>query len=183
MKNLILVFTALITIASCSNKFSEEIKEINSMMASLDSAKEVLYSIDTGKVFSRIKEIESTLQRIIEVNDSVNKEEALLIDDYMLNKKYYTRISGRFNSLFEHIETIPMQLKNLKSDLSKDLIEKEKASQYLENEKMATESVLRSIRLINERLIGLNEEYDKTYEKVLILIQKKEEAKVDSVES
>ena len=171
MKNVIVLFLGVIGLQACSTKFTQEIAEIDRLLFSLDSAKVVMMSWDTGKVYRRIKTVENKVGYFIQHNDSASKETAILIDEYSNCQKYYRKMSMRFPAMFENIETIPMQLENLKTDLSKNLIEEEKAMQYLSTEKLAAEGLLESVRMIDNRFPSLDSTFEQTHEKILHLIQ------------
>ena len=73
--------------------------------------------------------------------------------------------------IYEEIETIPVQLENLKSDLSKNLIPKEKAKKFLTVEYMAAESLISGIETLNQAMDELDMSFPESREKILHLIQ------------
>lgn len=171
MKRFVLLLVTTITLFSCKSPYVSEIAGIDSLLVALDSAKIKLHKLDTGLVYQRIREANKNLNFITNKVDSVNKEQGIALDTYHNSRKYYSRLSERFPALFEQVETIPMQLKNLRNDLSKNLIEKDLAEKYYTNELTAAHSVIENIDQITERMVSLNESYEQSREKILLLIQ------------
>lgn len=171
MKALFTLILAISLFASCSNSYVSEIKTIDSLLISLDSSRSVLYGLDTGLIYQRIRTSTNNINYIFNHNDSVNREQAFIMEDYVLSRKYYSRMAQKFPRLFEDIETVPRQLENLKKDLSKDLIPKDKAPKYIMEEKIAAESMIVSINQIAQRLESLDKTYIESHEKILHLIQ------------
>ena len=165
-----LLLFALFT-STCKNPYQAEIQKIDSMLVRLDTVRTILYQIDTVLINNRIKKIDEVLKKIMANYDTVDRENAFLIDDYHNVKKYYIKGSSRLGVFYEEIEVIPAQLKNLKADLSKNLIEGDKASLYLLNEEMAVEGICSGITGLANRFETLNKDFEKTDKKILPLIQ------------
>jgi hypothetical protein len=171
MKTFITLILAVSLFASCSNSYTSEIKTIDSLLISLDSSRNLLYAMDTGLVYKRIQTCTDNINYIFNHNESVNREQAFIIDDYSLCRKYYSKFAQKFPRLFDDIETVPRQLENLRKDLSKDLIPKEKASKFLIEEQLAAESMIESINQMAQRFESLDRSFIDSHEKILHLIQ------------
>ncbi len=177
----LIVVVSLLT--SCSNSYSPEIKVIDSLLVALDSSKTVLYNLDTGQVYRRIKTCTRNINYIYNNDDTVNREQAFFIDDYSLCRKYYGKIAQKFPRLFEEIETVPKQLENLKRDLSKNLISQDKAAKFLAEEQRAAEIIVENILQIAERFKSLDKSFIESHEKILNLIQTIDSSKEANPES
>ena len=177
-----LIFMSVLLFA-CGTKFEEEIAVIDRLQASLDSAKIAVYKWDTGKVYKRITQIEYNVAYIANNKDTLSRDDAFLIDEYSNCRKYYMKMSMKFPAIYENIETLPMQLKNLKKDLSKNLIEKEKATEYLLNEEEMAFGLLENIIVIDRRFESLDATYDSSHEKIIHLIQTIDSSKATFKES
>ena len=144
---------------------------IDSLLVVLDSSKTVLYNLDTGLVYKRINTCARNLNYIYNNKDSVSKEQAFVIDDYALCRKYYGKFAQKFPRLFDEIETVPRQLEYLKKDLSKNLIAKDKADKFLYDEQLAAEIIIESIFKMAIRFESLDKSFEESHEKILHLIQ------------
>lgn len=167
--------TALLLFAiftsTCKNPYQAEIHKIDSMLVSLDTVRTILYQIDTAQINKRIRKIDEVLKKIMTNYDTVDRERAFLIDDYYNIRKYYNKGLSRLGVFYEEIEVIPAQLKNLKTDLSKNLIASDKADLYLLNEEMAVEGICSGITGLASRFETLDRDFEKTDKKILLLIQ------------
>ena len=70
-----------------------------------------------------------------------------------------------------------MQLTNLKTDLSKNLIEEEKIEEYVKNESEMARALFESIIKMDKGMNKINEPYLETEEKIILLIQRLESEK------
>lgn len=183
MRILTLLTTLIIFVSSCSTKYETEIAQIDDLLIRLDSAKKQLHSMDTGLVYKRIKMCDKNLSIIFTTKDTIDKSNAFLIDDYGNVKKMYGRVAQKFPRLFEDIETIPRQLENLKTDLSKNLIEEDKAKEYMLNEGVAAESIIQIIQQSETQIDNLNSVFTESHEKILHLIQTIDDSDENTVES
>lgn len=168
--SLFLVFISFI-LFSCSRVHEAGIKSIDSLLVELDSARIRLYKLDTGKVYRHIRQIENEVKTVVSQGKAVTKENALILEKYNNARKGYSKFAERFPILFEEIETIPAQLRNLRSDLSKNLIEKEEAVLYLSKEIMAATALIQTIEGIESGIVRMDALFDESKEKVLHLIQ------------
>ena len=183
MRTLTLITVLLLFASSCSTKYETEIAKIDNWLVNLDSAKKQLHSMDTGLVYKRIVMSDKNLAIIFKTKDTIERSYAFLIDDYANCKKLYGKIAQKFPSLFEEIETIPRQLENLKTDLSKNLIEKEKVDGYMLNEGMAAENIIRIIKESETSINNLDAVFNESHEKILHLIQTLDDGDENDVES
>lgn len=157
--------------STCRNPYQAEIQKIDSMLLRLDTVRVTLNQIDTALINKRIKKIDEVLKKVMADYDTVDRERAFLIDDYYNIRKYYSKGLSRLSVFYDEIEVIPAQLKNLKTDLSKNLIETDKASLYLLNEEMAVEGIYSGITGLASRFETLHRDFEKTDKKILLLIQ------------
>jgi hypothetical protein len=171
MKSLIPIFSFLLFISSCTSPYVTEIQIIDSLSVSLEKAKIQLKSLDTGMVFRNMREVEKNVGLIVKHKDSIGKEEVILVEEYQIIRRNYEKLTVKLPTFYEDIETIPVQLSNLKKDLSKNLIPDEKAHEYLANEMTAAESMIEAVTALNKSLDNLNKRFDVSQEKILHLIQ------------
>lgn len=171
MKLLLPVLTLLLFGTSCSNNYQAEITAIDGLIVRLDSAKQLLQLLDTGRVFGRMDDMEKNVKLISTYADSINREEALVIEEYRVLKRAYEKSVKNVQFIYEDIETIPVQLENLKKDLSKNLVEPDKAQAYLLNETLAAESVFEAISDAYNQVANMENRYHISQEKILHLIQ------------
>ena len=122
MRRLIFVIPVLLILARCSSPYKSEIRQLDSLLVLLDSAKTVVHKLDSGLIFERKRNSFQNLAIISSITDTLSREDVFLLDKYSSYLKAYNKWSTRLMALYGEVEVIPMQLINLKKDLSKNLI-------------------------------------------------------------
>ena len=177
MRRLIFVIPVLLILAQCSSPYKSEIRQLDSLLVLLDSAKTIVHKLDSGLIFERKRNTFRNLAIISTMTDTLAREDVFLLDKYSSYLKAYNKWSSRLIALYEEVEVIPMQLINLKKDLSKNLIEKERSVGYMKNEMEMARLVIQAVFTLDEGLRKNNEVYIETEEKVILLIQRLESQK------
>ncbi|HAW52156.1 MAG TPA: hypothetical protein DCX54_07500 [Flavobacteriales bacterium] len=177
MRKLIFVIPVLLIFARCSSHYKGEIAQLDSLITLLDSAKNVVHKLDSGLLFQRKRAVFHNLAVISSTTDTLSRDDVFLLDTYSSYLKAYNKWSSRLLALYEEVETIPMQLKNLKLDLSKNLIPKEQAEKYVKNESEMARLVIEAVFKLDRGFRDNNEPYIETEEKVLLLIKRLESQK------
>lgn len=172
MRKLIFIIPLLLILAQCTSPYKGEIAQLDSALLALDSAKQTLHNLDTGLIYQRYRQINENLLRLSSIDDTLTKEDAFLIDAYSSQFKAYTRWSGQIAPLYEEVEVVPSQIENLKIDLSKNLIDKEKTSEYVKNEIEMAKYVTASVYKMQLGTVKINQTYLDTEEKIILLIQR-----------
>ena len=174
MNRLIYISALAVLLTMCSNPYQKEIAEIDSTLITLDSARKILSAVDEAILNDRLSKGEEALADIEKSTDSLAKEDAYLIDDFHSYVKAYSRWMPRLSIMKEEIEVIPRQLENLRTDLSKNLIEKEKAREYMNKEMAAATSLMQSIHDLGMGLNDIDSAYQEAEKKVLLLKERLE---------
>lgn len=182
MRNLIFLLPLLALFVKCSTPYQSEIKEIDSLLVVLDSAKFILNQVDYEVLLETKAHGEAKFIRLNELVDTVGKKEAILLDQYGALLKAYRKWGEKYPAFEEYVEVIPMQLKNLKKDLSNNLLDPDEAIIYLENESIATMSIYESINQMYSGLNSIEESFQQYDEKVLHLIQRLELDQKEEIE-
>ena len=177
MRKLIFALPVLLIFARCSSPYTSEIAQLDSLLTLLDSAKTVLHKVDSGLIFQRKRASLHNMSVISTTTDTLTREDIFLLDTYASYSKGYKKWSTRIVALYEEVETIPMQLRNLKKDLSKNLIPTDKSAQYMRNESDMARLVIEAVFKLDEGVKRNNAPYIETEEKILLLIQRLESQK------
>jgi len=176
-KVLIFLFPLLLSVNACKNPHETRIQEIETLMFALDSAKTVLHNMDTGMVIRRYRSCNENLQRISALADTVGRDDVFLIDEYARYQKAYRKALEKIGPFFEEIEVLPMQLENLKKDLSKNLIDEKQATSFLKNESHAAITLSQVIFQMSNGLQSIDADFIVCEEKILHLIERLEALK------
>ena len=177
MRNLIFAIPLLLILARCSSPNQGEIAQLDSLLVLMDSAKSVVHKLDSGLIFQRRTQINKNLYKISASADTMPREDIFLIDKYSSYFKAYSKWSGQIEMLYDEVEIVPMQLTNLKTDLSKNLIEEEKIAEYVKTESEMARVLIESIMKMDMGMKKINEPYIETEEKIILLIQRLESEK------
>ena len=181
MRIIAITLLSVLALTACKSPYVSEISEIDSLLVELDSAKKILYMQDTGKAFERIRVVEQNIAKLYRRMDTVSPEEAIVIGNYANFRKYYSKWVKRFPTYFESIETIPVQLKNLRTDLTKNLIPEDKVDGYFNNEKKAAGELVKGIHDMKSNFDFMDMSFDSNHEKILHLIQSLDTTAVSEV--
>ncbi|MEQ8324830.1 MAG: hypothetical protein RIC15_03795 [Vicingaceae bacterium] len=174
MRKFIFIIPLTLLFAQCSTPYTAEISRIDSLITLMDSAKVLVSKVDSGIVHQRRRLCEKNMKRIVELTDTVSREEVFMLDRYGAFQKAYTKWGSKMGLLSEEVEVIPVQLRNLRTDLSKNLIPQEKVRTYLENEEFAAVAVYQTCQQMYTGLQSIDKAYLEAEEKVLLLIQRLE---------
>jgi len=177
MSKIIFIIPLILILTRCSTPYQGEVAQIDSLLVLMDSAKSVVYKIDTGLMFQRTIQMQNNLAKLSSLVDTLPKKYLLDINNYSMYYKAYRTWSSRIGTLYEEVEVIPMQLTNLRTDLSKNLIEKEKVAEHLKNETEMARLIIESVKRLDVGLKKINQPYIDTEEKVILLIQRLESEK------
>lgn len=179
MKALIPLLSVFLFFFSCTSPYVAEIQIIDSLSVSLERAAAQLKDLDTGRVNRNMQDVVRNVKTIVKHKDSISKEDVIMVEEYQIIKRNYEKLMVKMPRLYEDIETIPVQLTNLKKDLSKNLIPDEKAHEFVANEATAAESMIKAITDMKASIDNLNKRFDVSQEKILHLIQSLDTAAVE----
>ena len=182
-KALVFILPLLFSLNACKNPHEARIQEIETLLFALDSAKTVLHKMDTGLIFKRNRDCNARINSINRLADTVSRDAVFLIDEYARYQKAYRKAIQKIYPFFEEIEVLPMQLENLKQDLSKNLIDDNQAAQYLKNESVAAITLSQVIFQMDNGLNSIDSAYIVCEEKILHLIERLEALKQENLES
>ena len=181
MNRLLFLLPFVFILTNCSSPYKAEIQQLDVLSLRLDSARLVMNKLDTGLLFSRIRESEKKLAHINTLSDTLTKEDIYLIDSYVSYSRSYGKLTRQVYTLYEDVEVLPMQVENLITDLSNNAISKEKCVQYMQNETEMAEIVINKVGQINAALTRSSDPYIEIEEKIILLIQRLESE--NSIES
>lgn len=148
MKLLNFFFVALLGIcffSSCSNstKYAAEIKQLDSVLASVDSALIKFNSIDTTAMAEQLKEIKQDLKTCEEnIKDTLTIEIAALLSEYRSSAKPFKTILERHAAYKNDLSKSKQQLEHLIHDLKIDKVDASKAASYIQDELIAASKAI-----------------------------------------
>ena len=177
MRLLLSIVLVAAATSSCNTEYETELATIDSLLVKLDSARSILYTIDTTTAFQRLESAEENIRLIQGMGIALSREDLFLLDEYNSNRKAYSRWNARLSIFYEEIETIPVQLRNLRRDLSRILIEREEAGKFMNSESTAVLAITTGITDMSKRFALLDKSFPPLQEKILNLIVKLEDEK------
>ena len=135
----------LLAFSSCKNKtdYSKEISRLDSAVAKLKEAEKVFLSVDTNS----LKNIyNSSQEKLHLITDKISKDTVKKKTAMFLSEAYSH--TGNLHNLLENKKFMERALKDgeqrisdLKHDLTEDLIEKNKSTEYIVNELSASQKI------------------------------------------
>jgi chromosome segregation ATPase len=154
MKKYIVLFLVIaLAFNACKNAYEKELGEVEGLMNILVETENTLLSVDTSRAFSATRLIKQDLDQLEASKDTLNKEEAFMLDDYYSRKKKLFRLTSNYSDFVHKINFAKNQLNSLKQDLSNGLIKKEDFEQHYKNEQSA---VMELNKKINKDVNGLD---------------------------
>lgn len=126
-----------IGLGACNTPNQNEIKEVEALIAKVDSTEKALLSLDTAKIFGTKRQLATDIKEFERIKDTLTREEAFRVADYFGSKKKFYRLSARYPQFIADIELSKKQLNNLKQDLENDLVKKDYYSTYYADEHSA----------------------------------------------
>ncbi len=143
----IILCTALF--ACNSTPYTEEIREAEKLIATLDSAEGELAEIDTAGVRNASKGYSAKVgfiqNKFKNSQDTIDRELAELLTGYKELKKPYQRFIPIYESTRKEIEFSGKQLRNLKFDLENNSLDSQMVAEFMQAERDAVKKVIQSI--------------------------------------
>lgn len=169
MKSLIVYFGLVISficlLASCGMqpKLQDEITIVDSLENEVKEIEKEFEAIDVSKAEGIYEDVTSNLDESMKLlENSATNEQGRYISNYANITKAFKKMSFKVAKLSKEIAFTKDQLKNLKQDLENDLLEKEVAQKYIQEEREAIETLRESV---DEFSNGLDYAYN-TYNKL-----------------
>lgn len=161
---LIIACSLLISVASCSGRYSEEIKYVEVLQEQLDSNQQNL-NLDAPLFQLRAEHIESTLRTFAnDYNQTMSKELGDNLSKYKNVQKIYKRNSNNYNLCLKEQEELSNQLDNLAKDVQSGKLSKEEFKTYYRTEKTDINELIRKSKEINKNLYEIESEYTRLTE-------------------
>lgn len=153
MKKIILILLSgsiLLNLNSCTeHPYSSEIKQVAALQSQLDSLNDVFRTLDLEDAVLKgiqIKEDAEELKMYIRnYPEAMTTEIGTLIDDLKAAGKTYGTIEKGHSQLREDLFTSKKQLKNLKADLQKNILVREKVQDYMISEKKSMKVLVKNV--------------------------------------
>ena len=177
--SLILGFTA----CEEETKYSGEIKELNSLSSSVDRMLVELQRIDTAELANIKADVEQNLLNMKRVYhaDTINMEDAELLQDYKAIKQATKKLSESRRALIEELKYSNKQLESLAADLEDNLLEAEKVQKFMEDEKLAVKNQLLKGQQLLDHVDYVKENYPELNPAILKILNR--EMKEDQKEN
>lgn len=135
----------LLVFSSCKQKtdYSKEITRLDSSLAILHETEKGFLLIDTGAIRSTYESTKDKIKSISEKisNDTVKKDLAILLSDAHEHVGNIVNLLENKKHLERALSEGQQRINNLKHDLQKDLIEKNKSAEYVINEINASQKI------------------------------------------
>lgn len=160
MKNYILILIVTITFVftACKNEMEKEVGEVEGLISMVNEIEKTVLSIDTTKAFQVKRQISKDLALIESLGDTLDREQAFMLDDYYFGKKRLFRFYNNYKDFITQIDYSKEQLNNLKQDLNNGLVTKEKFKEYYLAEQA---SVMSLNGKVNKSVGGIEESIQK----------------------
>lgn len=159
MRKFTLVLVGMIIVfSSCKNEMSKEIGEVDGLITMVNEIEKTVLSVDTAKAFQTKRQISKDLELIENIGDTLDKEDAFILDDYYSGKKRLYRFHENYEDFINQIDYAKNQLKNLKQDLNNGKVTKEKYKEYY---MLEHGSILELNSKVNKSVGGIEEAMQK----------------------
>jgi len=153
----------LTTSCNKSDKYTKEIKQLDSIMIAIDSSFKILKQIDTSQAGKNLKEIKNNLKTIeTNLKDTLNYENAMLLSEYRSCKKPFQIIVDKCDYYYNELNTAKKQVDNLKHDLSIEKIDASNVNSFMSNEFTYAGKTIESIHLLHTISKMYFEKFDST---------------------
>ncbi|MGB0882086.1 MAG: hypothetical protein ACPGSO_03975, partial [Vicingaceae bacterium] len=80
-----------ISLGACNTPNQNEIKEVEALIAKVDSTEKALLSLDTAKIFGTKRQLATDIKEFERIKDTLTREEAFRVADYFGSKKKFYR--------------------------------------------------------------------------------------------
>lgn len=152
---LITILFSIIAFQSCKQKtnYSKEIIRLDSAETVLAAAAKNLLSLDTSRLRTSYYSAEEKLRLISEkiFKDTVKKRTAMLLSDAYEQTGNIRNLLDNKKQLERAVSEGQQRMKDLKHDLSEDLIEKNKSAAYVVNEMNASQKIYEAVNKTIEK--------------------------------
>jgi hypothetical protein len=136
--------TVFFLFSSCKQKidYSKEISQLDSALAALTATEKILLDVDTGALRTSYNAIAEDLQLTEKLSkDTVKKKTAMLLSiAYEQSGNMHNLLENR-KYLERAVTESKQRISDLKHDLAENLIDKNKAMEYIVNELKSTEKI------------------------------------------
>jgi len=149
-KYLYVIIGCIFILQSCRNVNQKEIGEVDALLKIMADAEELLQAVDTSDLYSITTFVKADLKRLREYKDTLTKEAAFKVDDYIGRKKTLYALATNYSRYEFELKEERKQLNNLKQDLENNLIKKEDFVTYYESEQRAVLHINDQISIATE---------------------------------
>lgn len=166
---------AVLMFSSCdpSKRYAVELKQLDSLSNSLDSAQLKFTAIDTIEIHKHINELNTNLDFIENNNsDTVNRETAFVLSDYSMLRDTFKKINKEYVGLMKEQKESKEQVLNLIHDLKNGKVQEEKIPVYIKDEKTEADRVIQGVEILSESAKTSIEKFEMNHSKVLAFIEK-----------
>jgi hypothetical protein len=166
---IILLFSA----CNHSDKYTKEIKQLDSLSMMLDSAEMKIIKIDTLKINKYTIEIKTNL-RDFEVNnkDSISNGNTILLSDYGRCYNPLIELNKAYSEQKHEIEESKEQIENLIHDLKINKVDEKKVTDYFMDERLAANKSIQMVIAMENVYQLYVKKYDEYNPKILDYIKK-----------
>jgi hypothetical protein len=166
---------AVLMFSSCdpSKRYAVELKQLDSLSNSLDSAQVKFAAIDTIEIHKHINELNINLNFIENNNsDTVNRETAFVLSDYSALHETFKKINKEYIELMKKQKESKEQILNLIHDLKNGKVQEEKIPVYIKDEQTEADRVIQGVEVLSESTKTSVEKFEMNQPKVLAFIEK-----------
>ena len=138
MKKYLFALLAFVVIVhACRNSNQKEVGKVEALLKMVDTSEEVLRAIDSTDLFSITRLIKKDLKQIRLSGDTLTKEAAFKIEDYIGRTKTLYALNDNYYNYTKEVTLLRKQLHDLKQDLSNNLISQQDFVKYYDTEQKA----------------------------------------------
>jgi hypothetical protein len=122
-----------------------ETSQLDSAIVKIDSSEKILAMVDTVKLDGCLSKIKSDVDFIQQnYKDTMEKQLAMELAHYSYIRKPLLNMRNAYNFLRQAVGYSREQMKNLKHDMSNNLLEEKQAKEYFEQENEAAQKILKT---------------------------------------
>ncbi|MEZ4720449.1 MAG: hypothetical protein R2813_01065 [Flavobacteriales bacterium] len=159
-----ILLLAATSLTSCNQEIKEErLKRIDSLGTHLNHVSEVIASVDSAMIQSRLDEMDRNANWL---NDNINGEiklpTAIKFGDYMRCQKFYGKALNRYRKVKSELQYSEKQMETLRKDVKNSFYSDEEFEGYFRTEAEAIKSLIEATDELEGSYDAVNEQYMKT---------------------
>lgn len=161
MKRLTLIALVLFIAVACNQThYKPEIKNVDDLLAKIDSADKQLAALDTVGLEKAGRNFKQKFQYIQQLHeekgDTIGRDLAFLLSDFRSMRKPYARLKSEYAAAKKELDFSKDQLVNLRHDLENNLLDTNIVHKVVKTESEATEQAMIQAQKVVEKKTALD---------------------------